>query len=240
MTTRQRRNFPEGFKRDAVALVTQMGCPHIQVSDLNGDVLNFFRRSMELRAFLSSLERPTIIYNALLPVYLEQVDIEGQEGQIQVDNPAVRSVRQKLLAMHPDKPWKAVVETLGTWVTDGHELVIVYPVPEQGFNVRKMLKWHTPPIYSADQFPTLSSSYAEYKKRTSSSYSALDAVTDPGVRRVYPENIFCREESGLCIASEYDRLYFVTDSHVSPLGADLIAREIAAQLNLKIPESFRE
>ena len=57
--------------------------------------------------------------------------------------------------------------------------------------------------------------------------------------KLSPEKIFCREETGRCIASESDRLYFANDSHVAALGSDLIVRQIAEQLNLKVPDLFR-
>lgn len=220
--------------------VTQMGCPHLTVSDRSGDPLNCFGRAEGLRTFLSGLERPTIIYSARLPLYIEQVSLDDPEGQLQPDNVAVRSVRENLLAMHPEQPSNAVVETLGSWVDEGYGLVIVYPVPEQGFHVFKTLRWHAPPISSIDQFPTLSTSYSDYKERVAGSYAALDQVTGPQVKRVYPEKIFCANETGRCIASESDRLYFGTDSHVAALGSDLIVREIATELDLQVPDSFEK
>jgi hypothetical protein len=98
----------------------------------------------------------------------------------------------------------------------------------------------TPPITSIDQLPTLSSDHGEFKKLAAGSYAALDKVKGPRVRRVYPEKIFCREETGRCVASESDRFYFANNSHVAALGSDLIAREIAAELNLQVPDSFRK
>ena len=69
---------------------------------------------------------------------------------------------------------------------------------------------------------------------------ALDQVEGSGVMRVYPEKMFCRGDVGRCIASESDRLYFLGDNHVSSLGAELISGEVAAQLNLTVPDSFRK
>jgi peptidoglycan/LPS O-acetylase OafA/YrhL len=220
--------------------VTQMGCPHLRVSDWSNDGTSCFRRAADLRSFLSALERPTIIYSARLPVYLEQVPFDNQESQVQSNNLALRRIRKNLLAAHPDQPSNAVVTTLRSWVDDGYGLVIVYPVPEQGFDVYKTLMRFTPPITRVDQLPTLSTAYDEYKKRVARSYLALDQVVGPGVRRVYPEKIFCREETGKCTASESDRLYFANDSHVAALGSDLIVRQIAEQLDLKAPDSFRK
>ena len=118
-------------------------------------------------------------------------------------------------------------------------MVVVYPVPEQAFHVNNVLYWKSPRITSVDQLPTLSTRYDVFKERVASSYAALDQLNGPGIARVYPEKLFCRIESGRCIASESERLYFAYDNHVSPLGADIIVREVAAELGLKVPNSFR-
>lgn len=222
------------------AQVTQMGCPHLRVSDLSKDTLNCFQRAAQVSAFLKTLERPIIVYNARLPIYFQPVNGRVKEGELRVDNAAVKTVRQKLQDLHPEKPSRAVGETLGSWIEAGYPLAIVYPVPEQGFNVVKRLKWHKPTIENADQMPTFSTSYQQFKKRARSSYAALDAVVGANVVRVYPEQLFCREDTGLCMASEHERLYFETDSHVTPLGSDMIVRELAGALKLKVPKSFRE
>ena len=140
----------------------------------------------------------------------------------------------------PAKWANSVESTLAGWVDDGYRVVIVYPVPEQGYHVYGMLNWLFPFVSNAEELPTLSTSHDAFRKRVASSYAALDQVGGVEVLRVYPEEIFCRTEPGICVATEADRLYFGTDNHVARLGADLITREIAAVLNLQVPDSFTQ
>jgi hypothetical protein len=222
-------------------LVTFVGCPHINRSDS----LWCKDRSEALRPFLKKFQNPTIIYSARLPIYLAQLPIYlvGEpvaDQDIGDESDMTAEQKQLFERQHHDHLSNAIVETLTAWVDDGYGLVIVYPVPEQGFNVRSLLKWRFPFASNAAQLPTLSSSYDVYKKRVASSYSALDKVTGSQVRRVYPEKIFCREETGRCIASESDRIYFDTDNHVAPLASDLIVGEVAVELKLQVPKSFRK
>ena len=214
--------------------VTQVACPHL-VADSK---MACKKRSDALRSFLKKFESPTIIYSARVPIYVEREPFDNQE--ISEDNDSQITQRMRLRAFFPDDLTNALVETLNSWLDDGYGLVIVYPVPEQGFDVPQRLNSISPPISGPEQLPTLSTSYDEYKKRVARSYMALDKVTGSRVKRVYPEKIFCRQESGRCIASESDRLYFDSDNHVGALGADLIVREVATELKLEVPESFRK
>jgi peptidoglycan/LPS O-acetylase OafA/YrhL len=207
--------------------ITQVICPHL------GRRLEAIcpERNEAVRSILSQLEDPAIIYSSRIPLYISGLDYgESNDGQAPKHWFLQRGNNSQIA--------NDVVSSLTEWSDDGYGLVIIYPVPEQGFDVDKTLKLYAPPISNADQLPTLTTSYTEFKERVASSYAALDKVTGFGVLRVYPEKLFCREKNDTCIASESDRLYFEFDNHVSPLGADLIVREIAVVLDLKVPESF--
>jgi peptidoglycan/LPS O-acetylase OafA/YrhL len=215
--------------------ITQLGCPHLNA----GDYMIICRaRGLALRKFLKQIESPIIIYSARLPMYLTREPFDNEEESTDRYLKAVE--KERMADLYPEISPDVVVDTLSSWVEDGYPLVIVYPVPEQGFHTRTLLKTQYPLVSTADQMPTLSTSYKLFKERVADSYAALDKVTGPHVSRVYPEHIFCRAATGRCIASESDRLYFSSDNHVGALGSDLVVREIAKQLELKAPASFRK
>ena len=178
------------------------------------------------------LERPIIIYSVNLPLYLED--------RYRETNILTRAVQNTLKETHPDGAANAVVDTLRGWVGDGYDVVIVYPGPMHSFKTFKSLRRIRPPISNIDQLPMLFTDLDTYKSQVANSDKTLDRIKGPRVKRVYPGKIFCREDTRRCLASESDRLYFKDASHVGALGSDLIVRDIAAQLNLKVPRSFRE
>ena len=214
------------------AHVTQHGCPHLKVSDVTNDIHGCFSRAQSLGAFLQKLERPIIIYSVNLPLYLEDRHRET--------NLFTRVVQNTLKETHPDGTANAVVDTLSGWVGDGYDVVIVYPGPMHSFQTFKSLRRIRPSISNIDQLPMLFTDLDTYKSQVANSDKTLDRIKGPRVKRVYPGKIFCREDTRRCLASESDRLYFKDASHVGALGSDLIVRDIAAQLNLKVPRSFRE
>lgn len=58
--TRQRRDFPEDFKRDAVALVTEQGCSIAEASrslDIGPNLLGRWKREYEAQAKGESLDK---------------------------------------------------------------------------------------------------------------------------------------------------------------------------------------
>ncbi|CAA0118532.1 O-acetyltransferase OatA [Halioglobus japonicus] len=216
------------------AQVTQIGCPHL------GGNFNALCRGMgrSIRPFLRHFEKVTIIYSARLPLYIEWEPFDNQEGNREPEKRNMaRAGATKGTARHRANQ---VVSTLSSWVDDGHELVIIYPVPEQAFDVSTLLNLDASGAQSAEELPVLSTSYDVFKKRVASSYDALDQISGPGVKRIYPEHIFCRESSGRCIASEYDRIYFSTDNHLSRLGSNLVLRQVAEKLQLAVPDSFKK
>lgn len=214
--------------------VTHIGCPHVTgVKKWCG------QRGEAMRSYLKNFQSPIIVYSARLPLYIEREPYISQEAQGS-SGETLASRRDTMHRRFSDHVSKDVVTTLASWVNDGYELVIVYPVPEQGFHVSSLLSSFSRSISGVDQMPTISTSYDAYMKRVASSYLALDKVIGSRVRRVYPEKIFCRQDAGRCIAAESDRIYFLVDNHVAALGADLIVREVAAELELQIPDSFRK
>jgi|TARA_R110002073_G_scaffold129760_1_gene276131 peptidoglycan/LPS O-acetylase OafA/YrhL len=214
--------------------VSEIGCPHV------GGALDAYckNRSAAITDVLKQVENPKIIYISRLPLYLEQEAFDNQEGMREPEKIFFKKGFNE--KSDPGQRGLDVVTTLRSWAEAGYDLVVVYPVPEQAFHVIQSLSWHSPPITSVDQLPTLTTSYDVFKRRVASSYKALDQLHGPRIGRVYPEKLFCRQESGRCIASESERLYFAYDNHVSPLGADLIVRQVANELGLKVPDSFRQ
>lgn len=213
--------------------ITEAGCSHIVSSDKS----RCRTRAKAIRAFLRGLSSPMIIYNARLPLFLEQERFNNQEGEYEQGYLAIN--KEEVHAQKAERS-ASIVTTLESWLQDGYKLCIVYPMPEQGFHVIQKLKSSKPKIMREEQLPTLSTSYVVYKERVASSYAALDKVSGSQVTRVYPERSFCHEETGRCIASEGENLYFGYDNHVSHIGALLVAREIADVMGLRIPKSFLE
>jgi len=214
--------------------VTVAGCSHIAGFKHSGVC---GQRSNDLLNYLSQFKEPIVIYNSRLPLYIELEGFHNPEGWIE-DN--YRPAKPEWLERTKPSRISALTKGLTSIASASHSLTIIYPVPEQGFHVYKRLAAITPSIKSEVDLPDFSTNYETFKDRAKDSYGALNQIESPNVLRVLPEAIFCKESNGRCTVSEGERIYFASDNHVSPLGADLIIREVAAGLGLDTPHSFRE
>lgn len=208
--------------------ITNAGCPHI----LGYGTPHCKERADQILPYLESFPNATIIYSARIPLYIEQSLFDNQEGE-QESN--YRSVdKEQVIADYPERS-DMLLETLNGWKNAGYTLVIVYPIPEQGYRVHNKLFMVRPIIQSDDQLPDLSTSYSVFRERTKNSYNALDRVIGDRIFRVYPETLFCDSEVDRCFASKGSKIFFASDNHVSSLGSSLIVEEIARELELDVP-----
>ena len=207
--------------------ITNAGCHHIK--GLQGGMCG--KRSEQLAEFLKKYPDSIIIYSSRIPLLLKGEKFDNQEGNKEENyKPASPEDVKRKFPIIAAK----LVNTLNVLKKAGDKLLIVYPVPEQGFNVITKLFRIKPKDY--DELPQLTTSYDIFKSRVKTSYKILDKVTGSNVYRVYPEQIFCNEVSGRCIVSDREKIYFSSDSHVSPLGSSLIVTKIAEALDLKVPD----
>lgn len=211
--------------------ITEGGCPHILGEE--GGVRHCQDRASQVLSFLKEFPNAIIVYSARIPAYMEQSRFDNEEGDQEANYIFVDE--DKIIKGYPKRA-NALLETLNGWKNAGHTLVIVYPVPEQGFRVDSKLFAIRPIIQSESQLPDLSTSYKIYNERTKSSFDVLDLIAGDNVFRVYPDKLFCDEKTGRCYASRGSQIYFSSDNHVSPLGSRLIVIQVAEELELKIPD----
>lgn len=205
--------------------ITSAGCPHIL--DHGSDICR--KRSEHLLDFLEQYPNSTIVYSARIPLFMEQSRFDNMEGDKEAK---YKPVNEKIVSLEYKERARKIEKTLNPWIESGHDLVLVYPVPEQGFHVNRKLYLQRPRIRNDEMLPNLSTSYSVFKSRVKSSYEALDRVKGKNVKRIFPERLFCDDVSGRCFASKGKKIYFWSDNHVSPLGSRLIVNDIAEKLDL--------
>jgi len=213
--------------------VTSASCAHITGFELKGHCAE---RSKDLLSYLNKYEDPVVIYNSRLPRYIEGEKYLNPEGW------AENNYRPAPPSWGKNKKPQLISELIKT-LTDltriSKKLVIVYPVPEQGFNIPHRLALTKPEITTKEGLPDYSTSYISFKIRTKATYGALDKINSPNIVRIYPEQVFCNKTNGRCSASEGEKIYFGSDNHVSPLGAFMIVREVSEGLGLYSPSPFK-
>jgi peptidoglycan/LPS O-acetylase OafA/YrhL len=205
--------------------VTEAGCPHIPGT---GET-DCLERGKQLRGFVAAIPRATVVFSARWPRLLESSAFDNREGSREANYVEVPQATRDA-----DFPRLAreVHDALEGVAADNDKLVIVYPVPEQGFNIGDRLLARRWQISGPKDLPTITTSYSVFRDRVRRSYQVLDGIHGANVVRVYPEQLLCRPASGRCVVSEGERIYYQGDNHLSPLGARLVVADIARELQL--------
>ncbi len=112
------------------------------------------------------------------------------------------------------------------------KVMLVYPVPEMGWNIpRKLLEIARTHPGNGWQSPLRASvSRQQFHERSRRTYAMLDALgEDPGLARVYPEENLCEDDR--CLSHEGTVIFYRDDNHLAREGAarvvDSILRTIA-------------
>lgn len=123
-------------------------------------------------------------------------------------------------------------ETVKLLLENGHQVVLVYPIPEVGWHVPNMLARKT--LLNGFDWPLpegLTTSYQVFKERAASSYALLDSLSSQSLVRVYPEVLFCNQElPGRCSTHSDEEIFYADEHHPSLAGARMITRHVLAEI----------
>ncbi len=166
---------------------------------------------------------------------VESWAFDNQEGGVEYRKNAVTSLAPS---------------TTGAWVTDGDakrqavwgflaklldtqkRVVVVYPVPEVGWDV---------PTYNFSTYlqtgkvqPDVSTSYALYKRRNRFVIDTLDDKRLDATVRVRPDDFLCKGgDEGRCMAQVDWRPYYYDSNHLASEGAKPIAQAVGKALTTR-------
>ena len=171
----------------------------------------------------------TIVLATRLQIHVEGTEFDNGEGGVESVYRSLFDTRdsgQSELLFDEAARKKRLVPALQDQLTrlaGRFGLVLVYPVPEAGWNVYDMTRKYQ--IFHGGS-RTLDTSLAVYKARVARAEQALDGVRGDRVFRVHPDQLLCDPASGRC-ANEKDGipLYF-DDDHLSRFGARPVAQRM--------------
>lgn len=170
-------------------------------------------------AYVLAQKRPIAVIFLRLPLLLEQSRFDNGEGGVEPgeDHPHLSRTGETSPADHAAVV-QAVSRTVRTLMDHGVKVVLVYPVPEMGWNVPQALLLRARSTKEATTHHTISVSYAGFRERTRHSYAVYDAIgTDPRLVRIYPEHLLC--DGMRCYGNRGARILYRDDNHLSYDGA---------------------
>lgn len=167
----------------------------------------------------------TVVIVARWATKFENSRFNNQEGGIEFgsDTQLYPDVARIGRAITIEEALAAIVDELGR---AGKTVVMVYPIPEVGWDVPNTMARLKQRGQLSDD---ISTSYEVFRERTRRVYAALDQLPGQIVTgRVYPERYFCNTvRPGRCMASLGFKALYNDTNHPSWMGAMPVAEAIA-------------
>jgi len=223
-----------GLQKKGLMELVFVGCPPVigfkkyskidRCDEFNGEILKYLQNS----------DIKTVILVARWAAYIEGKRFNNEEGGIEAadDNAYGLPLAKNKSFIHdieyiPEmgKIYRSAAEAL---LNAGKRVVLVYPIPEAGWNVPDYFT----KIYLHDYKPlkntVVSTSFNVFKLRTKNAYQQLDMLPKhPNLLKIYPENVFCNTVlSGRCILQLNKELLYSDDDHLNYFGGKLLSKEI--------------
>nr|WP_298522028.1 acyltransferase family protein [uncultured Halomonas sp.] len=123
-----------------------------------------------------------------------------------------------------------IQETVNTLVNNNVKVVLIYPVPEVGWDVPSLLAKEK--MYGIERERMLSTSHEVFKERTESSYQQLDMIQDhENLLRVKPELLLCDTQlPNRCITQIENKILYYDSNHLSRYGATMLIDHIFSEI----------
>ena len=176
----------------------------------------------------------TIIVNARWSAYISEGDYDNGEGGIERIERSMRTMdgvsfdesfqtrRNAILASYK--------ESIVKLIENGKMVILVYPVPEQGWNIPKAISKSL--VFGVATPHHLSVRSEEFSRRNAEVIAALDSVGErANLKRIRPHELLCNTFiSGRCASHLDGAPLYYDDDHLSNGGARIVVSRIMEQL----------
>jgi len=153
---------------------------------------------------------------------------DNEEGGLELGDPTILFPNKDRME-HPISLADALKASVRELLDDGKLVIIVYPIPEAGWDVPNyMAKLKRRGVLNDD----ITTSYAVFRKRNRQAVAALDTIGEhPNLHRVYPSTRFCNTlREGRCMASIEMKALYGDTNHLSHQGAAMVVEDIVAKM----------
>lgn len=120
----------------------------------------------------------------------------------------------------------AVEQTVEALLKAGNRVVLVYPIPEVGWDVPHRMARQI--MFGLEGLRPISTDYEVFRSRNARATEMLDGIADHrNLIRVRPDRIFCDTiVPGRCAAEAEGRPLYLDDDHLNRLGARMLSAHI--------------
>ena len=214
------------------------GCPPMRGIHVLGHGRNYRCAEFNNAVFDTITQDPALEYVVLtgrFTIYYDGEGYDNGEGGIEHDTryPAGRVGHQ---GPYSETQRRADVLAHYAKGVGGKSVILVYPVPEQGWDVPVHMAKNL--LYSG-KIEDISVDFASYKARNHPVTEAFDALGNhPKLHRVRPADVLCDTfVKGRCAGSLDSTPLYYDDDHLSNTGAELLAPDILRHIPAHVAEA---
>jgi peptidoglycan/LPS O-acetylase OafA/YrhL len=190
----------------------------------------------ERQKIILSQSNATVIMGGRTQHYLSGENFDNLEGG--GDNTKVKGFFYKMYNDPINKQsnnnvliYNSLNKTINDLQTNNIKVLLVYPIPEVGWNVSKKLI--TKLALSSEGLKgvflsnPLTTSYKAFLERSNNIYKLYDNLDYENILRIYPERVLCNTLiKDRCITHDESNVFYIDDDHLSYDGAKLIVNKI--------------
>jgi len=199
----------------------------------------YIEGTKEIDKFLQEQKNLIVIWHQRWTLWLTEEYFDNKEGYTEYQSEEDRYLEDYLQPINIktetlEQRQKYIIDGLKSSAKNilekGHTLILVYPVPEMGFDLpKKIIKKNTIFYYlnNKTEIPILAGSYEVYKNRNKIIFETLDSIQGSNVYRVYPHKSFCNTVIvNRCVANNKEHLFYYDDDHLSLEGSRYVVKDI--------------
>ena len=187
------------------------------------------------RKIILSQPNATVIMGGRTQFYLSGENFDNEEGGgdkkkakgffYNIKNtPIIKKDTNNLLIT------KSLNKTINDLKANNVKIVLIYPVPEVGWNVSKKLiirlALNGDGLKGVFESNPLTTSHKVFLERSKNIYKIYKSINSQNIIRIYPEKILCNSLiKNRCITHDKSKVFYIDDDHLSFEGAKLIVNK---------------
>ena len=206
--------------------------PASQCNQYNKAVLQFINNSNDI---------DIVVMHGRWPLYTEGTRYNNQEGGIEYgDNAYILPENNKRISVTSNSQKRIAAigqqyrKTIEDLIAHGKKVVLIYSVPETGWNIPIKLARNI--LFKRKVETPLTTSFKAYKNRVRNTHEQLDKLKKSRkLLKIYPSKLFCNSAiKGRCITQiASGQPLYVDDNHLNSIGALQLSNLIISALKEK-------
>jgi peptidoglycan/LPS O-acetylase OafA/YrhL len=171
-----------------------------------------------------------LVVNARWSMLMEKERFNNGEGAIEAGIPWVWNLPPSGVS-YSEAMGAEIVDSIQTILDSGKKVILLYPVPEMGWDVPRVIS-RSLLVNGSVSKEVGSVSYNVFRQRNKSAIKALDSIVSrANLIRIRPEEVLCNTlVKDRCVAHINGEALYFDNNHLSNKGAEVVLREVISSL----------